>query len=49
MYVPSMSGLKRTAVDELLIELERSIKGNQPLSIVVDEAAGGEQVRVYLG
>jgi len=44
--IPAMH---RSAVDELLMELEQGLKGNQPLSIEVEETDSGEQVRVYLG
>lgn len=42
-------GLDRTSVDELLMALDGSISGDEPLQVVVDDEEEGERVEVYLG
>jgi hypothetical protein len=45
-YIP---GLEGTAVDELILELERSVTSDAPIYIHVEDDAGGESVEVRLG
>ncbi|MGD8760397.1 MAG: hypothetical protein PVJ07_09115 [Anaerolineales bacterium] len=42
-------GLDRTAIDELLMAIEETVTGHQPISIFVRADDNGEHVEVYLG
>ena len=41
--------LKGTSIDELFDALNEGLKGDQPLTIDVQEGDGGERVQVYIG
>ncbi|MGD2252013.1 MAG: hypothetical protein PVF70_03750 [Anaerolineales bacterium] len=45
-YIPA---LDRTAIDELLMAIEETVTGQQPISIFVRDDDNGEHVEVYLG
>ncbi len=41
--------LERSAVDELLLALEKTVSNDQPIYIDIDEGQDGEKVQVYIG
>ncbi len=45
-WIPELEG---TAVDELILELERSVSSDAPIYIHVEDGIGGERVEVRLG
>jgi hypothetical protein len=49
VFGPMIPQLRRTNVDEVIQVIETGFAGNEPLIVDVDEAEGGERVKVYIG